>query len=119
MAQGVWLRDRPIRQGGAPSWYTKCPRHLPEDLKDAVDLPASQHLGVWTHSTLCMTLGCSYSLVSGPSVEPHVCQQFPPGRICPRHQGCSCQGWPLGGPTEGWWLSLFSQWEMVPVSIAV
>lgn len=79
MAQGAWLRDRPIRHGGAAAWYTKCPGHLPEDLKDAVDLPASQHLGVCTHSTLCTTLGCSHSLVSGPSVEPHVCHQFPPG----------------------------------------
>ena len=100
--------------------YTMCPRHHPENLKDAVDPPSSQHLGVCTHTTHSTTLGGSRSLVSGPSVEPHVCQQSPPGesalgikaawasRLQPSRVA-------MGRPS--WWLSLFPQWERVPVSM--
>ena len=69
MAKGCGYRDGPIRCGGAASLCTVYAKHHPENLKDAVDLPSSQHPRVCAHSISCTILGCSCTLVSGPSVE--------------------------------------------------
>ena len=47
----VWLRNGPMRYGGAASLYTMDPKYPLENLKDAVDSPSSQHPGVGTHGT--------------------------------------------------------------------